>query len=369
MKVLYAITNHGFGHATRACTIAGLLQRQFPQIDITFSTAVPADAMQRFAATGAIELLELRQQDYEPGLIQRTCFELDAAATQSRYRQLAGQLEQRVASEAQFLATRGFDAVLSDVAAIPVAAAAQLGLPAAVIGNFSWDWILEPLFEGQPDLLRYLEVMRQQYRQAAMYFRLPLHAEQHPFERAQEAPLIGRRSRLPRDAVLSRLGISDDHRPLVLVAVGGWEAAAIGGIEIEGCSDYQFLVVGDLPISAPDTTVLNLPFSLGAGISFQDLVAVADAGVVKPGYGTCAEFIVNAGRMVGITRNDNREAPVLAAATGRHIPYCPLSLENFFSGNWQATLDRITASPRQPFTGEDKELSHFARSIFDCISH
>ena len=127
-------------------------------------------------------------------------------------------------------------------------------------------------------------------------------------------PTTIRRSHLSRSEVLSRLNISEDQRPLVLVAVGGWEAAEIGRVTIKGCRDYRFLVVGDLPVSAPETTLLNVPFSLTAGVHFQDLVAAADAGIVKPGYGTCAEFIVNAGRMVGITRNDNREAPVLAAA-------------------------------------------------------
>jgi hypothetical protein len=169
--------------------------------------------------------------------------------------------------------------------------------------------------------------------------------------------------------VLSRLGISEDQRPLVLVAVGGWKAAEIGAIHIKDCSAYRFLVVGDLPISATDTEIFNVPFSLGTGIGFQDLVAVADAGIVKPGYGTCAEFIVNAGRMVGVTRNDNREAPVLAAATGRQIPYHPLSLEDFFSGDWQGALDRIMALKPQAFGSQDKELGSFAQSIIDCLSH
>ncbi len=367
MKVLYAITAHGFGHATRACAIAGLLQRHSPHIDITFSTAVPADAMQRFATSCAIQKLDLRQQDYEPGLIQRSCFELDAAQTRSRYRQLSGQLEQRVASEASFLEARGFDAVLSDVAAIPVAAAAELGLPAAVIGNFSWDWILEPLFAERPELMGYLGVMREQYRSAAMYFRLPFHALQHPFERIQEAPLIGRRSRLSRKDTLSRLGIGDDQRPLVLVAVGGWQAADIGGICVAGCGDYRFLVVGDLPIDTPEAELIPVPFDLGPGISFEDLVAAADVGIVKPGYGTCAEFVVNACRMVGITRNDNREAPVLAEATGRYIPYHPLSLEDFLGGNWQPSLERILSSQAPAFPRQEGELERFAHSIIESI--
>ena len=237
MKLLYAITAHGFGHATRACTVASLLQRFYPQLEITLSTAVAADAMRRFSASSSMRQFNLRHQGYEPGLIQRTCFELDADATRHQYQLLSRQLDQRVASEARFLQDHHFDAVLSDVAAIPLAAASGLGLPTAVIGNFSWDWILEPVFAGQPELMAYLERMQRQYHSAAMYFRLPFHAIQHPFQQVQEAPLIGRRSSLSRDTILSRLGITQhQERPLILVAVGGWEASALGSIRVDGLS-------------------------------------------------------------------------------------------------------------------------------------
>ncbi len=368
MKLLYAITAHGFGHATRACTVAGLLQRFNPELDITFSTAVPADAMRRFSASSSMRQFDLRQQDYEPGLIQRTCFELDVDATRYQYQLLSRQLDQRVASETRFLQDYRFDAVLSDVAAIPLAAASELGLPAAVIGNFSWDWILQPVFAGQPELMDYLERMQRQYHSAAMYFRLPFHATQHPFRLVQEAPLIGRRSSLSRHTILSHLGITQDQeRPLILVAVGGWEAAALGSIRVDGCAGYRFLVVGDLPISAPGAELVRLPFEIGSGIGFPDLVKIADAGIVKPGYGTCAEFVVNASRMVGITRTDNREAPVLREATERYIPYCPLSLEDFLGGKWQQALDHIMVSSPQAFPCQEQELETFAASILKSI--
>jgi hypothetical protein len=368
MKLLYAITAHGFGHATRACTVAGLLQRFYPELEITFSTAVAADAMQRFSVSSAVRQFNLRQQDYEPGLIQHTCFELDAAATRYQYQLLSRQLDQRVARETRFLQQHGFDAVLSDVAAIPVAAASELGLPAAVIGNFSWDWILQPVFAGQPELMAYLERMQHQYHSAAMYFRLPFHATQHPFRQVQEAPLIGRRSCLSRHTILSRLGIThDQERPLILVAVGGWQATDLGSIQVDGCADYRFLVVGDLPINTPEAELVRLPFELGSGVGFPDLVKIADAGIVKPGYGTCSEFVINASRMIGITRTDNREAPVLREATERYIPYRPMSLEDFLGGQWRQALDHIMASSPQAFPCQEQELETFAASIMKAI--
>lgn len=325
--------------------------------------------MQRFAASSSLRQFDLRQQDYEPGLIQRTCFELDADATRYQYQLLARQLDQRIANEARFLQDNQFDAVLSDVAAIPLAAAAQVGLPSAVIGNFSWDWILEPLFVGRPELMAYLERMQQQYRSAAMYFRLPFHAAQHPFQELQEAPLVGRRSGLSRDTILARLGITQQQqRPLILVAVGGWQATDLGRINVDGCTGYRFLVVGDLPVSAPGAELVHLPFELGSGIGFPDLVKLADAGIVKPGYGTCAEFVVNAGRMVGITRTDNREAAVLREATEHYIPYCPLGLEDFLGGQWQPALDKIMASSPAEFACQEQQFEAFAKSIIEAIS-
>jgi hypothetical protein len=367
-KVLYAITAHGFGHATRSVLVAKVLQQQFPHIELCLSTAVDGDAMQRFITDMQLQC-SLRRQDYEPGMVQHTCFELDNRATCEKYRSLSREMDQRIDSETRFLREQGFDAVISDVAAIPLAAANRLDLPSAVIGNFTWDWIVQPLFGDDSELQAYCQRMQAQYHTASMYFRLPMHAQQHPFKYVGEAPLVGRRSRLDRADIFAHLGMVDDPaRPLVLVAIGGWDARGLQPIVIENCSDYRFLVVGEIDISAPGAQLLRVPFSIGEGVGFPDLVSIADCGVVKPGYGTCAEFVLNAAAMVGIVRNDNREAQVLREGVSRYIPFSELSLDDFFAGHWREALDQIRALPVPVFADQSSELTRFAAQVGEVLS-
>lgn len=366
-KILYAATGHGFGHATRSLAIIRLLRERYPNVEVTLSCAVDSAALQRFIPDSHPHL-QLRARDYEPGLVQKTCFEVDPEATAARYQQLSGELEQRVEDEFRYLRQQGYDAVISDIAAIPLAAAARLQLPSLVIGNFTWDWILQPVverYQGQyPGLLDYYSQLRADYRQADLYLRLPFGAPEHPFRQVEEVPMIGRRSVLDVAQIYRRLGIEQiAEKPLVLVAVGGWSSDGLGAVHIQGCEDYRFLVVGDLPISAECAEICRLPFSLGAGISFPDLVRIADVGVVKPGYGTCSEFVLNGAAMVGIERKHMRETAVMDPLISDHIPFSPLGLEDFFAGRWQAALEQTLVRPVDPAPDDASAIDHMANTI------
>lgn len=366
-KILYAITGHGFGHATRAVEIARLLKQEFPAIEITLSTGVDAGAIDNFCPQ--FSHYNYRQQHYEPGLIQKNCFEIDIEATRQQYRLLKQQLPVRIEAETHYLAESGFDGVISDVAAIPLAAAERLQLPSLVIGNFTWDWILQPLIANCDELSQYHRILKQQYRSASLYLQLPFHADSHPFLKQQDAPLLGRRASLSRQAIFERLKLVDDpEKPLVLVSVGGWDAQGLGAIDIQQCDNFRFLVMGDLPISAAQAEIIRLPFALDHGVGFPDLVSIADAGVVKPGYGTCSEFVLNNTAMVGIERINSREAAILERGVSRHIPFAKLSLDDFFAGNWQAALNTVCKQTVHEFAGQEKQLQRMIQTIAEVLA-
>ena len=104
-NILYAITGHGFGHATRAVETARLLKQEFPAVEITLSTGVDAGTIDNFCAQ--FSDYNYRQQHYEPGLIQKNCFEIDIEATRQQYRLLKQQLPVRIDAETQYLAETG----------------------------------------------------------------------------------------------------------------------------------------------------------------------------------------------------------------------------------------------------------------------
>lgn len=360
MRILYAVTGHGFGHATRAAEIL----RAWVDLCPTLEPHVASTAPPRLFRTEAGAQLPQHARAYEPGTLQRSCFEVDVEGTRAAYRAHLAERPDRVTGEARFLQSLSIEGVVADVPALALEAAEGLGLPTAAVWNFTWDWILEPILdphadddfqveggaEGRPlpqdDDLRALPGrLRAVYARAGLHLKLPFSPLQPLFERVEEAPLVGRRSRADRAATLRAVGLDPtDRRPVVLVGMGGWECASWSPIPLRGCGDLRFLVVGDVPLLT-EACVASVPATLVPGVAFSDLVAAADLVLSKPGYGVASECALHGRPLLGVERRGFREAPELSRDLAAMIPLGELSLRDFFAGSWERGLVSLLEAP------------------------
>lgn len=351
----FALTSHGLGHATRTVALARELVSRHPEIEVVFSTRVDKAWIARTLGSP----LEYRPAEYEPGVIQKSCFELDVHATRNAYRDFFADRKKRLEAERTFLRSTGCSAVISDIPALPVRAAQDLGIPAVGVSNFTWDWILEDMFEGS-QLTFVTRQLADDYRAGTWHFRLPLGPSTSPFPRSESARLVGRRARLSPAEVIARLGLRPDpSRRLVVVCPGGWAASNWDAIHVSGCDKHRFVLVGDLPITL-EAPHLHLPHELLEGLSFPDLVSAADVVIAKPGYGIGSECALHATRLVSIERPGFRETPVLLADLRTRIPLVELSLADFFAGAWQEMLEHLetlVAPPPEPAQDGISELA------------
>ncbi len=362
VKILYSITGHGYGHATRSLAISREILRKYPNVEITYSTTVPREFLIRSGAklAEAGRSLEdssreyLRIQDYEPGTVEKNCFEVSGESTREVYRRFSAEHDLRISREADHLGPGGFCGVVSDIAAIPVAAAARIGIPSVCISNFTWDWILSPHFSGHPELNGFPDVLAADYCHAQAYLRLPFHPTVHPFQNVVDLPLVGRLSKLASPEIRRLLGIGAlPGGYLVLVAVGGLKAGNWPKVQVKGCRNILFLVVGDLPVEFPSGRAIFLPDHLIQGLEFTDLVLAADAVVGKPGYGMCSECATNGTPMVGVERIGFAEYGPMKEGMGQFVPYRELRLTEFFSGEWEPALMDVLRAGRSPPRSDD----------------
>lgn len=336
-RILLALTSHGLGHLTRSLAIARELRRADPALELVVATEVAPERVARDLPGG----FEYRAVRYEPGILQRSCFETDVEGTRRAYRHLHGEREENLARQRRFLEESRCDAVMSDVPALPVRAAADLGLPAVGVSNFTWDWILEPLLDGRDREI--VGQLASDYGRGRRQLRLPFGPETSPFPESEPAPLVSRRAALSASRTRLTLGLPErEDAPLVLVCPGGWDPDGWEKIEVRGCAGLRLLTVGDLPISG-GMPVHSLPHDLPEGISFPDLVQAADVVLAKPGYGIASECAAHRTPLVVIERPGFRETPVLVEAFGRLGPCVGLSLRDFFAGLWESALGGVLA--------------------------
>lgn len=334
------MTAHGLGHVTRNVAVLRALRALEPSLRLTLATgAEPAwlEAQLGFA-------VDVVPGDYEPGTLHLSCFELDLAATERAYAAYAARAAARRAAERARLRSLGATAVVADVPSLPIGVGAELGLPALGVGNFTWDWILDPLLVA-PAARRALELLRADYAAGMRFLRLPFGPPDSPFPVTEPAPLVSRRARLGRAAVLARLGIpATSGERIALVCPGGWSADDWPAIEVRGARGLRFVLVGDLPVRC-EAPSLALPHALPDGLGFADLVAAADVVLAKPGYGIASECATHRVPLVAIERPGFPETPLLLAQFRALGPLAELSLADFFAGRWEPALREALDAP------------------------
>src|SRR5688572_29245281 len=164
--IAYYITGHGFGHARRSVEVVKELLRLRPDLQVDFrTTANPAIFQELPGSSVGLERVEL-----DPGAIEKDLLTIDHEATVKAVRVALAGREQVVASEVEFLKRRKVQLILCDIPFIAGDIAAAAGMPIIAITNFTWDWIYDPFFMEQQDLLREIE---KSYRRIPTLLKIP----------------------------------------------------------------------------------------------------------------------------------------------------------------------------------------------------
>ena len=216
-SVVFYISGHGFGHASRQIEIVNALGAAAGAPRIVIRTSASPWLFERTLRIPA----HLQPAECDTGAVQLDSLTLDAAATIEQAAAFHRSLPWRAEQEARVLAAERAALVVSDAPPLACAAAAVAGVPSIVVSNFTWDWIYEEYEEhltAAPDLL---PAIRAAYRCAAAAWRLPMHGGFTTFETIVDVPFVARHARHGRDDVRGRLGLPGGM-PLALFSFGGY---------------------------------------------------------------------------------------------------------------------------------------------------
>lgn len=328
--IVFYISGHGFGHASRSIELLTELAARRPDARLIVRTAVPLWLF-RAAAPAHVEV---RPVETDTGVVQIDSLNVDEPETARRAARFYGTFDRRIGEEAAFLAAERATVVLGDIPPLAFAAASRAGVPSVAIGNFTWDWIYcgYQAFDGETAPA--IGIIRDAYATATRALRLPLHGGFEPMAAVtSDIPFIARRSRRAPAETRERLGIAG-NRPFVLACF----SAADLDLPYQHIADTEHL------------TVLAPEREPPAGLSYPDLVAAADVVVSKPGYGIVSECVANGTPLLYTSRGRFLEYDVFVAGMPRVLRCRYLERSDFLAGRWAEAVRALLAQPSPPDT-------------------
>ena len=328
--IAFYISGHGFGHAARDLELVAALAAARPGIRFIVRTSVPAWLFD--SSRAALPGLDVQPCDTDTGIAQIDSLRLDEEETARRAAVFYDDFDRRVDEEAALLQHGGADLVIADIPPLACAAASRAGIPAAAVGNFTWDWIYAAYPAFAQLAPRAVPAIQAAYAMATIALRLPLHGGFEPMARVTaNIPFIARRSARDPEDTRRILGLPAG-KPVVLASFGGY-GVTLPLDELSRSSRFTFITAGRQP---------------PAGLLYQDLVAAADVVVSKPGYGIVSECVANGTALLYTSRGHFAEYDVFAAQMPSIVRCRYIPQDDLLAGRWADAIDALLAQPAAP---------------------
>lgn len=332
----YYITAHGYGHGVRSCDVLRAFHRAQPGVELVLVTDLP-ETFLRNRLPGIP--FTLRPAVFDVGMVQLDSVRVDVEATLARALALVAQHKTLLQQEMDFLRSAAITLVACDIPAIPLAAAAQVGIPSVALGNFSWSWIYSAFVERDPRWQDVIELFEQGYRQTDLLLRFPFAEEMSVFPHRCDVPVVAEPGTDRRTELARLTGASPDRRWVLLSFSSlAWDESALDAVA--ALNDYAFFAVRPLAWDRENIFPVDRET-----ISFPDVLASVDAVITKPGFGVLSECVVNRKPMIYVDRSDFLEYPVLEAAVKKYLVHQHIPADALYSGQLSDYLTRLWSQP------------------------
>lgn len=334
MPVIWcAITGHGYGHAAQTVPVLNELGRRIPNLNVVLGTTVP-DSFFEPRLTIPWKRLEL---DQGGGCVQQGPLSINIPATWSAYQEFHENWEERVNREIAIIRSCTPDLILSNISYLALEAGAKAHIPSIALASLTWDEVMEVYIDrGNVEHGATINLIRESYRCASHVIRLMPSLGMGVFKNVTDVGPIGQPPVAPNVALREKIRWKP-HVPLVLVALGGVPVEALPVEAIQTMTNYQFLV--DSPVS--DGSGHLRPLS-DIPATFDEIFAVADCVVTKPGYATIIEAVAHRKPVVYVRRFDFADEDGLVKYLHRYGRGYEMAKEDFVEGTWQKALDVVS---------------------------
>lgn len=336
------ISSHGFGHLAQAAPILNELARLLPTLRLSVRCGLPPERLRaRIAAP-----FEHIAGTSDFGFVMHDAVNIDRAATGDRYRAFHANWAGRVAAEAAFLRALAPDLVLTDVAYLPLAGAAQAGLLSLSMCSLNWADLFAHVFGRESWAAPIHAEILAAYRGADSFLRLTPAMPMPDLPDARAVAPVAALGRDCRRELRERIGAAAGER-LVLIAFGGFDKD-LNAAAWPVTPGVRWLVPESWGTARGDMTALE-----SLRLPFADLLRSVDAVLTKPGYGTFTEAACNGAPVLYVRREDWPEQDCLIAWLHANARCRDVAIGAVMHGELQADLEELWCQPAPPLPAPD----------------
>ncbi|MGB7250298.1 MAG: glycosyl transferase [Phormidesmis sp.] len=359
MPTLYiAVTNHGFGHATRAASVATEVRQRAQAaglpLELIMATQAPSWLLDSYLSEEYVH----RPVSFDVGVLQSDSLTMDKAATLQKMQFIHAQQDRLIEQEAAFLQAQKVDLVLADMPPLMGKIARAAEVPCWMMGNFGWDFIYRP---WGSEFAAIVDWIGECFGQSDRTFRLPFHESMSASPNITDVGLTGGTPAYSEDELRALLKRDIPPERTVLLTFGGLGLSAIPYKALANFPDWQFITFDR---HAPDLPNL---YKVGdRKMRPVDWMIMCDRIISKPGYSTFAEACLLDKGVITLTREGFAEAEILIEGIQDHALHRIVEAEDFFSGDW-SFLTEALRSPRKSQKLDKTGQTKIASAIVDHL--
>lgn len=332
--LLVDVSAHGYGHLAQAGEVVRALVRRLPELTVTVRADLPPAMLHKRLPPG----FQWQARSLDVGMANADALTVLADESLERYRAFHRNWPDKVAAEAAELERLGPDGVLADVPYLPLAAAAEAGIPAAALCSLNWADILRGYCGDRAEAGPVLAEVEDAYRRADVFLQPAPHMPMGFLDNGRPIGPIAPTAEGRREDLEAALEV-DSETTLGLVSLGGIPFEL--DLSRWPLRSGRHWVVNGTPPPRPDMTALaDLP------LDHTDVLSACDLVVTKPGYGTFTEAACNGVDVVYLPRGDWPEEPYLTQWLHRHTRARTIGRDALATGHLEGILVEMASQPR-----------------------
>jgi len=269
-KILYYVTDHGKGHATRSIAIIQEILKHNIEVVVRNTNAI------KFFKQSLPDVKTIVGKTDVGSSIKKDGFSIDKNETIKNQINWIHDFEKNLLNEKQIVNKINPDLIVSDISVIPFLVSKQLSVPSIAISNFSWFDVLNFLPSTE------LTKLKIAYDAADLAIQLPLGTSMNHFNNKIKVGVVSRTSNLSKEQ-FNKIFRMNGYKYSVVFALSG-SNFRVSYKKSKNVKVFTMNTKVEESLEHDDYTNL---------INGNDLVSNSDLVICKCGYGVISECLTS----------------------------------------------------------------------------